>query len=188
MTTQTQDKTTVNGIDTLAVREFIEQITQDPAKGMTRWDVTTRWVGGTRSDTHVDHYEIGGKRVDKDYTIRIDEPLELAGTNRHPNPQEYLLAALNACMVVGYSAVAALHGVELTELTIRTTGDIDLRGFLGVSDEVKPGYDSLKYTVRIKGSGTPEQMRLIHETVMATSPNRWNVSQPIRLDAELEIA
>lgn len=188
MTTQTKDNTTVNGIDTQAVREFIEQITQDPSKAMTRWDVTTRWVGGTSSETHVDHCYIAGKRVEKDYTIRVDEPFELAGTNRQANPQEYLLAALNACMIVGYSAVAALLGVEIHELSIRTAGDIDLRGFLGVRDDVKPGYDSLRYTVRIKSNGTEEQIRLIHKTVMATSPNRWNIGQPIRLDAELEIA
>lgn len=50
-----------------------------------------------------------------------------------------------------------------------------------------PGYDQIHYTVRIKGNGTPEQFREIHETVMATSPNRWNLSHPIRLSSELVV-
>ena len=49
-----------------------------------------------------------GQRVTKDFTIRVDEPYELCGANQFANPQEYLLAALNACMIVGYSAVCAL--------------------------------------------------------------------------------
>jgi hypothetical protein len=41
--------------------------------------------------------------------------------------------------------------------------------------------------VRIKGSGTPEQFQEIHETVMRTSPNYFNVSRPIRIDAQLRV-
>ena len=70
--------------------------------------------------------------MQKDFTIRVDEPLELCGTNQFPNPQEYLLAALNACMIVGYVAACALEGITLQELRIETSGDIDLRGFLGL--------------------------------------------------------
>src|SRR5690606_21535361 len=115
-----------------------------------------------------------GRRVAKDFTITIDEPHELGGTNTQPNPQEYLLAAMNACMMVGYVAVASLMGVKLQHVQIESAGEIDLRGFLGIDPAVKPGYDKLHYTVRIKGDGTAEQFRQIHEIVMATSPNRFN--------------
>ncbi len=84
--------------------------------------MTSRWRGGTRSDTAVKAYFIGGQRVAKDFTIRVDEPYELCGTNQFANPQEYLLAALNACMIVGYSAVCALQGIELEELQHRNRG------------------------------------------------------------------
>ena len=187
MTTGTQERTIVNGIDTQAVRGLIDGVTRDAGKALSRWEVTTTWAGGTRSDSKVDHFDLGGKRVNRDFTLRVDEPFELGGTNKYANPQEYLLAALNACMIVGYTVGAAMHGIELTELSIRTRGDIDIRGFLGVSKDVKPGYDTLRYTVRIKGNGTPEQFQKIHETVMATSPNRWNIGQRIKLEAELEL-
>lgn len=180
-------QTITNGIDTAALRGAIEAITQDPAKGMTRWQVTSHWRGGTRSDARVTNYMIGGENVAKDFTIPIDEPLALCGTNQYANPQEYLLAALNACMIVGYSAVSALMGVKLDELRIETEGDIDLRGFLGIDATVRPGYDSLRYTVHIKGSGTPEQFAEIHRTVMATSPNFFNLSQAIPLKARLVV-
>jgi uncharacterized OsmC-like protein len=177
----------LNGIDTEALRGAVEAITKDPAKGMTHWEVTTHWRGGTRSDTRATRYVIGGEEVKKDFTIKIDEPLQLCGTNQYANPQEYLLAALNACMIVGYSACCAHEGIALEELRIETEGDIDLRGFLGIDPTVKPGYDQLRYTVHIKGNATPEQFEKIHRTVMATSPNYFNVSSAVPLKSRLVV-
>lgn len=184
MTTLTEPGT-LNGINTEALRDAISAVTQDPAHGMTRWQVTTHWRGGTRSDTRVTGCVLGGQRVAKDFTIRVDEPLQLLGTNQYANPQEHLLAALNACMIVGYTACCALEGIELEELRIETEGDIDLRGFLGIDPTVKPGYDQLRYTVFIKGGGTPEQFENIHRTVMATSPNYFNLANPVTLKSRL---
>lgn len=185
--TTTSEPTIRNGINTDALRGAIDAITQNPAKGMTHWQVTSHWRGGTRSDAQVSSYGLGGQKVAKDFTIKVDEPLELCGTNQFANPQEYLLAALNACMIVGYSALCALEGIELQELRIETEGDIDLRGFLGISHDVAPGYEQLRYTVHIKGNGTPEQFDKIHRTVMATSPNYFNIRNPVPLKSRLVV-
>jgi hypothetical protein len=72
-------------------------------------------------------------------------------------------------------------------LKIETDGELDLRGFLGIDPDARPGYESIRSTVRIKDNGTPEQFREIHETVIKTSPNYFNVSRPIRIDAALEV-
>jgi uncharacterized OsmC-like protein len=186
MTTITEP-TVVNGINTDALRGAVEAITQNPAKGQTRWQATTHWKGGTHSATHVTSCMIGGERISKDFTIHVDEPTELCGENKYPNPQETLIAALNSCMTVGFVALCALEGIELEELRIETEGDIDLRGFLGISPDVKPGYDQMRYTVHIKGNGTPEQFDRIHRTVMATSPNYYNVRNPIPLKSRLVV-
>jgi len=177
----------VNGIDTDALRASIRTIAEDPSKGMTSWQVTTHWRGGTRSDTRVTGGCFGGRCVDKDFTIAIDEPHELMGTNQYANPQEHLMAAMNACILVGYVTACAMEGVELEDLRIETEGDIDLRGFLGLDPNVKPGYDTLRYTVYIKGKGTAEQFQRVHEKVTALSPNRYNVANPINLDSRMVV-
>jgi uncharacterized OsmC-like protein len=178
---------TLNGIDTNLLRDAIEAISNDPAKAITHWEVTSHWRGGTRSDTRVTCCVIGGERIARDFTIKVDEPLQLCGTNQYANPQEHLLASLNACMIVGYSACCAHEGIELEELRIETDGDIDLRGFLGLDATVKPGYEQLRYTVYIKGKGTPEQFERIHRTVMTTSPNYFNLSSAIPLKSRLVV-
>ena len=88
------------------------------------------------------------------------------------------MAALNACMTVGYVAQCAVRGIILESLEIETHGELDLRGFLGIDPAVPAGYENLSYVVRIKGSGTKEDFAEIHDAVMATSPNFYNVSRP----------
>ena len=86
----------VNGIDTDAVHELIDNVDSDPTTGMTHWRVASTWQGGTHSRAQVDGFAIGGTDVPRRFAIDIDEPLELGGGNAFANPQEYLLAALNA--------------------------------------------------------------------------------------------
>lgn len=178
-------KSLINGIDVEALKRTAAEVAADRKKGDTSWRVSTEWKGGTRSDTRVTSYAIGGAVVKKNFTISADEPVELLGTNKFPNPQEYLLASLNACMMVGYAAGCSLAGITIEELRIETSGDIDLRGFLGLDPSVKPGYDRLQYTVYVKSDGTPAQLERIHDFVCRTSPNRFNLAQPIALDARL---
>jgi uncharacterized OsmC-like protein len=177
----------VNGIDVPALRGVMEEIRQDPAKGIVEFRVRSRWQGQTRSETVVDGYRIGGTEVARRFALFADEPFELLGENTSPNPQEYLMTALNACVMVGYVVGAAVRGITLEALELETVGQLDLRGFLGLDASVRPGYERVRYVVRIKGDGTPEQFRDIHETVMRTSPNYFNVSRPVRIDAELRV-
>ena len=179
--------TIVNGIDLDALSALIAGVKDDPAYATTSWRVATSWQGQTRSRAQIESFAIGGETVPRRFAIDIDEPCELGGTDRHANPQEHLLAALNACMTVGYVAQCAVRGIRLERLEIETEGEIDLRGFLGLDPAVPAGYDSLRYTVRIKGSGTREQFAEIHEAVIATSPNFYNLSRPVPLKPTLVV-
>jgi uncharacterized OsmC-like protein len=188
MTTATVSKSDqLNGVNVPVLKRLLEDVKRDKNFGVTHWGVITRWVSGAVTETEVTGYEIAGNRVDRSFKFRTDEPHELAGGNAHANPQEYLMGAFNACMMVGYVALSSLMGIELESVEIECDGEIDLRGFLGIDRNVKAGYDSIHYTVRIKGNGTNEQFARIHEMVMATSPNRFNIANPIRLTSELVV-
>jgi uncharacterized OsmC-like protein len=179
--------TVVNGINVTDLFTLIGGVKREPAKGRTHWHVTTTWQGQARSRSEIAGYEIGGQKVPRRFSIDIDEPRELGGSNSFANPQEHLIAALNACMMVGYAAQCAVRGVTIECLAIETDGEIDLRGFLGIDPTVPTGYENLSYTVRIKGDATKEQFAEIHEAVMATSPNFYNLSRPVGLTPALVV-
>jgi uncharacterized OsmC-like protein len=185
--TEVLTRNVVNGIDLDALNEVVGAVQADPSQALVRFTVATRWEGQTTSRSTVKGYEVAGQHVAREFEIVADEPLELLGTNTAPNPQELLMAAVNACMSVGYVAGAALHGIKLEKLEIETTGQLDLRGFLGLHDSVPPGYEALDYTVTIAGNGTREQFEEIHRTVMQTSPNYFNLARPIRMNGQLRV-
>ena len=180
-------KSRVNGLDLAALGAVVEAIEADPGQALAGFEVTTRWTGQTRSESEVEGFTLGGQRIARSHKIVADEPCELLGSDGAPNPQELLMSAVNACMMVGYVAGCAVRGIKLESLELETEGELDLRGFLGIDPKVKPGYDSLKLKVKIKGDGTPAQFREIHETVLKTSPNYFNVSQPVAIDADLVV-
>lgn len=177
----------INGLDVAALKQVIGEVAADPAKGMVRFQVKSAWQGQTKSRATVDSYNIGGQEVKRHFEIEVDEPLELLGQNSAPNPQEMLMTALNACIMVGYVAGAAMKGIRLDKVEIETSGQLDLRGFLGIDPSVPPGYEMIHYTVTMKGDGSEADFREIHETVMKTSPNYFNIARPIRIDSRLVV-
>jgi len=177
----------VNGLDLEALGDVVEAIEKDASQAKAAFEVTTRWAGQTRTESMVEGFTLGGERVSRTHKIVADEPFELLGGDSAPNPQELLMAALNACITVGYVAGASLKGITLNSLEIRTRGELDLRGFLGLSESVPAGYEEIQYEVRIKGDGSREQFEEIHQTVLKTSPNYFNISRPIRVNATLSV-
>jgi uncharacterized OsmC-like protein len=178
----------VNGVDVDALKQVTKDVAQDPSKGIVKFHVTSSWNGsGPKSTSRVKSYYLGGEEIPRDFSLSIDEPKELLGTNTAPNPQEVLMAAFNACTLATFVAACAVKGVELAALRIETEGGLDLRGFLGIDPSVKPGYEELHCTVKIKGRGTQEQFKEVLQTVLKTSPNYWNMANPVKVKTDLVV-
>jgi uncharacterized OsmC-like protein len=175
----------VNGIDLDGLEATLASVADQPSKGQVAFRVSTTWKGQTRSESIVESYTLGGEMIPRNFTIVADEPMELHGTNSAPNPQELMMAALNACMTVGYVCQAALRGVALEDCRIETEGELDLRGFLGLDEAVSPGCRRINYIVTLEGDGTRAQYEEIHEAVMGTAPNYFNMSQPVQMCGRL---
>lgn len=183
----TKTKSIVNGIDLDALGGVVEAVQSDATNGQVGFRVTTTWEGGTRSQARIRDWRLAGETLPRDFRIEADEPTELLGQATAPNPQELLMAGLGACMAVGYVALCALEGIEVTALEIESTADLDLRGFLGLDPDVVPGCRELHYQVRLRADAPAETLQAIHEKVMATSPNFHNLSQPVKLVPELVV-
>ncbi|WP_031254923.1 OsmC family protein [Mesorhizobium sp. L48C026A00] len=176
-----------NGIDVAALQQFAMGVAEDSSKRSARFNVKTKWAGQTRSVATVSHYSLGGLEHQRNFEIAADEPTELLGQNSAPNPQELLMAALNACLTVGYVVNAAAMGITVHSLEIETDGELDLRGFLGLDESVNPGYDEVSYVVRLTTDAPRDRLEELHAVVTRTSVNLANFSKAIRMVSKLEI-
>ena len=93
----------------------------------------------------------------------------LTGGGAGPTPVEFLLHGLAACLTAGIANVAAARGVTLSEVAATVEGDIDLQGILGLSKEVRNGYQGIRVSFRIKGDAPEEKLRQIVEQSQARS-------------------
>lgn len=177
----------INGIDVAALQDFAQSIKQDKSKRHARFNVKTKWEHQTRSVATVSRYHLSGQDYSRHFEIAADEPLELLGQNTAPNPQELLMAALNACLSVGYAANASVMGITIHSLEIETDGELDLRGFLGLDDSVNPGYDEVSFVVRIHTDAPTEKVEELHRIATKTSVNLANFSKAIRMVPKLEV-
>src|SRR4051794_8914497 len=100
MITATKPSQVINGVDTVALKKLVGEAAQGGRKSQVGFNVATHWRGGAKSESRVEGYEFAGRHVEKDFSIRSDEPKELLGENTSANPQELLMAALNSCMIV----------------------------------------------------------------------------------------
>lgn len=177
----------LNGIDLDQLAAAAAAIGSSAESAQVSFRARTSWQGLFRSRTDIDSYDLGGERIPRRHRIACDEPLELLGSNQAPNPQDLLLAALNACMMVGFVVNATNAGLRIDSLEIESECNLDLRGAFGLDPQIPPGAEKISYTVRVKGSGTREEWEAVHQAMMAVSPNRFHLTTPIPLESKLVV-
>ena len=120
----------------------------------------------------------------RDFSVEVDEPPILGGTDRAANPVEYALAALATCQEITYRLHAAALGIPLKDVRVELKGDLDLRGFFAVDEGVRPGFQEIRGTVHFDSTATPEELQRLKEVVDAHCPvlDLFRNATPVRLD------
>jgi len=175
MTTQTaekkREKVPMNGVDTPTLFATINAVKEQPELAKAQFRASSRWVAGTHSRSKVESFTAAGgtHTHEGDYAFDADHPKVLTGTGKGATPVEFLLHGLAGCLTAGIANIAAARGVTLTEVSSTLEGDMDLRGILGLSNEVRNGYSGITVTFDIKGDAPAEKLRQIVEQSRARS-------------------
>jgi uncharacterized OsmC-like protein len=161
-----------NGVDTGQLFGTLDLLREQPQLGRFQFRAKNRWINGAHNRTTIkDFYAAGGEDTSRAEAFEVDagEPAILLGTDTGPNPAEYLLHALAACLTTSLVYVAAARGVELTEVESTLEGDMDVQGALGLSDEHRNGFERISVSFRIKGNAPAEKLREVAERAQKRS-------------------
>ena len=175
----------VNGVDLDILGGTVQAIADDPELGKCHFRASNAWHGGTDNRSTIDGFygakqEIPHKQC---FVMRADEPSILAGNDEGANPVEYLLSALAACVTTSMVAHAAVRGIHINSLESELEGDIDLNGFLGLSDSTPKGYTDIRIRFRVDtDAGNLEQLR----ELASFSPVLNTLTQGTRVNIQLE--
>jgi uncharacterized OsmC-like protein len=151
----------------------IGAIKQDPSLARFRFRATTDWVSAGRSRTRIQGFYGAGQEDTSraaPFYLEGDEPPVLLGGNAAPNAVEAVLHALASCLAVGFVYNAAAQGIKVESLQFNLEGDLDLHRFLGLSDQVRAGFQSIRLSYRVKADAPREKIVELCNYVQQTSP------------------
>jgi len=153
---------TLNGLNLDRMHETMGALKENPGLASFNFRATNDWVKGGNNRSTIQGFYGAGKEDDTrmaPFVLEADEPDVLLGTDKGPNPVEYVLHALAACIVTAVVLHAAAQGLKITKVESKIDGDIDVRGLVGLSDLVRKGYEAIRLNIRYEGDLTPEQFR-----------------------------
>ncbi|HBH78702.1 MAG TPA: hypothetical protein DDY39_02640 [Nitrospira sp.] len=174
----------VNGVDVERLGQTVQAVQQHPSLGASQFRAVNRWVsGGHNRSTIKGFYGAGQEDVTrtKPFVLDADEPQVLLGKDQAPNPAEFVIHALAACLTTSLVYHAAARGIQIESVESKLEGDLDLQGFLGLSDHVRPGYQQIRASFTIKSNATAAEL----EKLMKFSPIYDTLANPVPVSIQI---
>jgi uncharacterized OsmC-like protein len=151
-----------NGVDTATLFATLDAIKADPDLAKFQFRARNTWISGGHNRSVIKDF-YAAKQEDtsraESFVVDAGEPAILIGTDTGPNPAEYLLHALAACLTTSLVYVATARKVPLTKVESTVEGDMNVQGTLGLSDEYRNGFERIRVTFRVAGDASPEKLR-----------------------------
>ncbi|MPZ97970.1 MAG: OsmC family peroxiredoxin [Dehalococcoidia bacterium] len=178
-----------NGIDVGLLFGTMGVLLQRPDLGRLRFRARNRWVGGQHNRTVLkDFYCLGkedGSRREP-FILDAGQPPVMAGANEGPDPGEYLLHALAASLTTTLVYLAAARGIELADVQSSVEGELDLRGALGLSPDVRAGFESIHIRFQVKADAPDETVRQLIALMQQRSVVFETLTRGVPVEVTLE--
>lgn len=161
----------LNGVDTPTLFATINAVAEQRELAAFRFRAKNTWKSGTHSETSITTFSGAGGDHEhvREFVINADHPNVLVGEDNGPVPVELVLVGLASCLTAGIGNIAAARGVKLSRVESTIEGHLDVQGLLGLSDEVRNGYERITVDYQIEGEASEEKLRGIVEQSQARS-------------------
>ncbi|HSM72329.1 MAG TPA: OsmC family protein [Anaerolineales bacterium] len=186
MATQIENK--LNGVNLDQLIGTVKAIQETPELARFQFRAHNEWINGGHSRTEIQGF-YGANTEDvsrtEPFVLEGDEPPVLLGENHGPNAVEAVLHALASCLAVGFIYNAAVQGITVESLEFDIEGELDLHAFLGLSEDVRPGYGNIEIKYRVKADAPREKLIELCNYVKKTSPVLDIVRNPVPVNVSL---
>ena len=161
--TQTSTTNANNGVNVEALIGAREALEKAPEAAQFKWRTTCEWVNGTHCRSTVGGFFGLGQEQSrgKSFTVEADHPEVFASEDNAPTPVEIVLSGLASCLTAGVAAVAQYRGIQLNAVTATIEGDMDLQGILGIDDEVRNGFGTIRVHFDVDADASEDDIRAL---------------------------
>ena len=163
-----------NGVNTQVLNKVYNSLQNQPEMAKATFSVKSEWNGGFSVTSISKGFRIGGQNIERnpeEYKMQYDFPNQLSGEGRGLTVCEYCMGSLAACLAQTIVAHATSRGIQIDSINIDVEGDVDLRGFTGISNDVRPGAQQFRVNMNNKSNNaSKEQINELHEIGKRFSP------------------
>jgi len=162
-----------NGVNTQVLNTVFESMRNHPEMAKATFSVKSAWNGGFSVTSTSKGFRIGGQNIERntEYRTKHDFPDQLSGEGRGPTVCESCMGSLAACLTQTIVAHATSRGIQIDSIDIDVEGDVDLSGFTGISNDVRPGAQQFRVNMNIKSNNaSKEQINELYEIGKRFSP------------------
>jgi len=180
----------INGVDVDQLFSTIKAIKESPGLAKFEFRASNQWINGGHNRTSIkDFYGAGQEDTTRKRTFVFDndEPVTLLGEDNGANPVEFVLHALAGCLTTSLVYHAAAQGIRIDAVESKFEGDLDLRGFLGMNEDVRNGYENIRVTFKIKADAPEEKLKELCELAQKRSPVFDIVTNRVPVNVQLEM-
>lgn len=183
-TTATPTDDTLNGVEVSQLAAISDAIRTTPELAQSQYRLSNQWINGGRSRCRISEFRSGDQTVKhrREFTLDVDMPEPLGGTDVGATPGEYLLTGLVACIATTVAYHAAVRGIEIRSLRAKVTGDLDLQGFLGLGKDVRRGFKDIQVDFFVDAN--EEDVETL-ESIIALSPMLDTVAHGTNVNVSL---
>jgi uncharacterized OsmC-like protein len=179
----------INGVNTDRLIGTIEAVKEDPSLARFQFRAKSEWInGGHYKSTIQGFYGAGQEDMSRTEAFELhgDEPDVLLGEDHGPNPVEFVLHGLAGCLSTTFVYYAAANGVKIDAVNYTLEGELDLRGFLGISKEVRPGYQNIRVTFHVTSDAPMKKLEELCKLAQMRSPVFNTISEPVPVQVNME--
>jgi len=184
--TTTQTVAVDNGVNVAALLGAREALAAQPAAARFQWRATSEWQRGTHSRATVEGFHgLGAEQKHRQpYRYDTDHPEVFAAADNGATPVEMVLVGLAGCLSAGVAAVAQNRNIALRSVKATLEADMDLRGILGVDEQVRNGFEGIRVRYDIDADATQAEI----EALVAQSQKRSAVFDIITNPTDVSVS
>ena len=163
MTAESTDKPIDNGVNVAALLDAREALSEAPEAAKFTWRASCRWLNGTHSRSTVkEFFGLGEEQTHRTtFSFDADHPEIFASEDNGATPVELVLSGLASCLMGGVAAVAQHRGIQLNSVKATVEGDMDLAGILGIDDEVRNGFGTIRVTFNVDADASEDDIKAL---------------------------
>ena len=186
MSQTTINKGTINGVDVDRLGATVEAVRRTPSLATFRFRAANHWIDGSHNRSTIKSFYGAGQEDTfrtTPFVLDTDKPAVLLGKDQGPTPVEFVLHALAACLTTSLVFHAAAQGIHIEAVESTLEGDLDLHGFLGLSENIRKGYRQIRVAFSVQSNASAEQL----EALTKFSPVYDIVSNPVPVSIAITV-